>query len=250
MNHVIHFLGTNGWYDTETGKTISILIDSRDWVLVLDAGNGFSELDSVARLDKPCCIVLSHLHLDHTGGLHILNKFHFEHGLKIFVPQGQQIFLEALLSSPFTINYRNLSFPVSLHELPASLPLLPCEAEILPLVHSVPTLGIRLSLDDSIVTYCPDTGFCSNAVILARNADFLIAECAFLPGEEDPEWPHLNPESAARIALEAQAKKLILVHFDAARYKTIEMRELALHAAKKTFPNTELARDGMALPIL
>jgi len=33
----------------------------------------------------------------------------------------------------------------------------------------------------------------------------LLAECAYPPGFTRDEWPHLNPETAARIALEAEA---------------------------------------------
>ena len=39
----------------------------------------------------------------------------------------------------------------------------------------------------------PDTRLCENVVLLAEDTDLLIAECAHLPGEQNPEWPHLNP---------------------------------------------------------
>ena len=38
------FLGTNGWYDSDTGNTICILIESDDYYIVLDAGNGIDKL--------------------------------------------------------------------------------------------------------------------------------------------------------------------------------------------------------------
>ncbi|MCJ7596421.1 MAG: hypothetical protein MUO52_16765, partial [Desulfobacterales bacterium] len=68
----VHFLGTNGWYDTVTGNTVCIALDHRDFVLVLDAGNGIQRLDSISVGDRPVFIFLSHLHLDHVCGLHIL----------------------------------------------------------------------------------------------------------------------------------------------------------------------------------
>jgi ribonuclease BN (tRNA processing enzyme) len=34
----IIFLGTNGWYDTKTGNTVSILIVTKEHNIVLDAG--------------------------------------------------------------------------------------------------------------------------------------------------------------------------------------------------------------------
>jgi ribonuclease BN (tRNA processing enzyme) len=249
MGYQIHFLGTNGWYDTTTGSTICIGITGEAFGLILDAGNGIHKLETIATLDKPFYLLLSHLHLDHLCGLHILNKFRFKRGLKIFLPETQQLYLERLLSSPYTINYRDLPFEVSLHELPGAIALLPCPAEVFVLDHPVPTLGTRLHLDGKVVAYCPDTGFCANALALADRADILIAECAYRPGEEHPDWPHLNPQSAARIAREAGAKRLILIHFDANNYQTHDHRIEARAAARAIFPETEIATDGWSLPL-
>lgn len=42
----IIFLGTNGWYDTQTGNTICILMESNDYYFILDAGNGLYKADA------------------------------------------------------------------------------------------------------------------------------------------------------------------------------------------------------------
>ena len=39
------FLGTNGWYDTKTGNTTCILIETKKEYIILDAGNGFYKID-------------------------------------------------------------------------------------------------------------------------------------------------------------------------------------------------------------
>jgi len=41
----IIFLGTNGWYDSETGNTISILVQTDLVDVVFDAGYGVAKLD-------------------------------------------------------------------------------------------------------------------------------------------------------------------------------------------------------------
>ena len=64
----IIFLGTNGWYDTDTGNTICILIDSPLFTIILDAGNGIAKLDRYADFNKPAYLFLSHFHLDHIAG--------------------------------------------------------------------------------------------------------------------------------------------------------------------------------------
>ena len=72
-----------------------------------------------------------------------------------------------------------------------------------------------------------DTGYCDNAVKISRQADLLIAESSYLPGEENKKWPHLNPDLAVKLADESGAKKLILTHFAADKYN-LEKIEIAI----------------------
>ena len=85
--------------------------------------------------------------------------------------------------------------------------------------------------------------------ILAKNADLLIAECALAPGKVDTNWPHLNPEQAARIARDSKVKKLALVHFDAAAYKRSRDRNIAETKAKGIFKNSIAVKDDTYLKI-
>jgi len=62
-------------------------------------------------------------------------------------------------------------------------------------------------------------------------------------------WPHLNLETAARIAKEAEAKKLALVHFDAYLYKTLDERKEAEKIAQTVFINTFAAMDNLSISI-
>ena len=61
------------------------------------------------------------------------------------------------------------------------------------------------------------------------------------------QWPHLNPETAARIAKEAEAKRLALVHFDANIYRTLKERVAAKKYAKKVYRNVSSAMDEIQL---
>jgi ribonuclease BN (tRNA processing enzyme) len=90
----------------------------------------------------------------------------------------------------------------------------------------------------------PGYGLLRHAVALGRDADLLITECAYKSGEADETWPHLNPETAARIALEAGAKKLVLTHFAAGTYLTLAERKVSEGAAQGIFPDTLAAMDG------
>lgn len=243
------FLGTNGWYDTKTGNTICILIKTKDFYIICDAGSGIHKIDMFCKKKKTAYLLLSHFHLDHIFGLHILNKIKCFEGLHIFGPKGTKNILKKFINSPFTMPITQLPFPVRLHELPGERSKLPFPVESRPLLHSSLTLGYRIKLNKNIISYCPDTGYCENAVKLAKNTDLFIAECAFKSGQKSLKWPHLNPESAARIAKEAEAKRLALVHFDASIYRTLEERKEAEKQAQEMFENTFTATDGMRIAI-
>jgi ribonuclease BN (tRNA processing enzyme) len=245
----IIFLGTNGWYDTKTGNTLSILIAAKEHNIVLDAGNGFAKLDRVLSGSNPIFLFLSHFHLDHVIGLHTLFKFSFTQEFAIAGPKGTEKVLRALLKQPFTAPLERLAYKISILEMPGSEDRLPFKVQALDLVHPPLSMGYRFHVDGKTIAYCPDTGYCENAVTLAKGADLLISECSFLPGEASPEWPHLNPQSAARIAKEAGAARLALVHFDAAKYTTMELRKEAEKEAQRIFPNTVACEDDQVMDL-
>lgn len=245
----ITFLGTNGWYDTKTGNTVSILIQHPKYDIILDAGNGFTKIGRHLTFDKPVYLFLSHYHLDHIIGLHTLNKFYFRKGLYITGPRGLKKMLNTIVQKPYTFPFSKLPYPTRIHEVKDGQYKSPTPFECKILSHPVPTLGYRFKLNNKIITYCTDTGYCANAVRLAKNADLLITECAFKRGQELPQWPHLNPDRAAGLAKEADARKLILTHFDAGLYKTLPERHKAQNQAQETFPDVFIAMDNTVIRI-
>ena len=90
-----------------------------------------------------------------------------------------------------------------------------------------------------------DTLPCEEIEKLAQGADLLIHESTFGSDrtEEAAEFKHTTAAQAARIAKKAKVKKLVLIHFSP-RYKNVKP---LLEEAKKIFPNTVLAEDGMKL---
>ena len=243
------FLGTNGWYDSPTGNTISILLETDGAYILLDAGNGLYKADHYIGKEKPVFLFLSHLHLDHIIGLHILNKFNFSQGLNIVVQQGMKDALLHLFNYPYSLPFSNLAYPVEVIEIKDFYKTPTFSVETAEMHHAAPTIGFRFSIDGKIITYCPDTGYCDNAVKLAKDALLLIAECAFRPGEESEYWPHLNPETAARLAHNASAKHLALVHFDAYRYPDFESRQQAEIIAQAVFHDTVATRDNQVIEL-
>lgn len=248
----IKILGSNGWYSTKTGSTICSLIETKNWYIVLDAGEGMYKLDESINSDKQIFIFLSHFHLDHICGFHILNKFKFRHPLRIFGPEKTKKNLIKIIGSPYTKPLKKLETQIIIEELSEGIhnpPNTPFPIECRYLIHTDPCMGYRLNIDGRVITYCTDTGICDNMFQLSQNADVLITECSLRPGQQYTEWPHLNPEDSAKVAKKAKVRKLLLTHFDAVSYKTLEERKKAERIARKIFPNTVACYDGFEIEI-
>lgn len=245
----IMFLGTNGWFDSSTGNTTSVLIEHREYYIILDAGNGISKLRQYINYDKPVYLFLSHFHVDHISGLHTLFMNRFSKGLYIIVQRGGKKILKQIINAPFTVPIENLPFHTEIIEVCEDTNQFPFKATFLPLIHTTSTLGVRLEIDNRIITYCTDTGYCENAITLAKNADVLIAECSMRPNEVIDASIHLNPELAAKIARESDAKKLMLMHFDASRYLNMDSRAEAELNARETFAYSYASWDGLEVEV-
>jgi ribonuclease BN (tRNA processing enzyme) len=252
------FMGTNGWFASENGNTTSALIETPGRYIVLDAGDGIRRLDEFAAEKKPVDIFLSHFHLDHIAGLHILPKFRNLHHIRIFGQTGTKETLGKLLDRPFTAPLsllKTIGINVSVHDLNEGKNELDgYSVHCAPLVHADPAWGFRFEFPSSegtkILSYCTDTGPCDNLVELSRNAHALITECSLLPGAKtDAKWPHLSPEAAAEAAKSARCQQLFLTHFAAHLYQNHFERTRAQEAARAIFPATTSAKDGMAVEI-
>ena len=248
-------------------RSFAVIVSPAGRSMLIDAGEAAWDSDDgatlvaayvravlgCARLDYA---VLSHFHLDHTFGLHLLPKLAALKRIEIYGQPGTRKVLARLLNHPFTAppaELEGIGLEVGVHELKHGRNRIKgadYSVVAAPLVHADPCWGYRFEAEGKSVAYCTDTGACRNIVELARGADALITECGLLPGMEgDSEWPHLAPETAASLAREAGCKRLFLSHFAAHLYKTMEGRKKAERAARKIFPRTFAARDGASFLI-
>lgn len=244
----VMFLGTNGWYDTATGNTPCVLIETDERYIVFDAGFGFYKVKDIVRPGKPVLLFISHLHLDHLIGLHTLPLFRCDRGIDIYSPCVLAKSLRGFLKRPFTSPPRSLPSKIRFHALDGAAKL-PFPFEMRRLRHSVPCYGYRMELAGLTVTYCTDTGLCANLKRLALRADLVITECAMKPGDMSPNLFHITPETAAKVASASRAGRLALFHFDPGRYPTFAHRLDAERAARKIFPNTIAANDGTVVEL-
>ena len=244
------FLGTNGWYSTPTGDTPSILIDTEDHYLVLDAGNGLYKLDRYIKEDKPISMFVSHFHIDHVSGLHTLSKFNFKQGIDVYVGKDRSKDFETIVNPPFTVGYKprsdnafTLKTKIRLHEVSESGENVPFKVTAIKQDHAFIDHGFRFELEGKTIAYTGDCGLTDQTRKLAENADLLITECTYKNPDKLSTWGHMSPNEVATLAKESGVKQLILTHFDASLYTTLDDRKWAENEAKKIFPNTIAATD-------
>lgn len=237
--------GTNGWYTSKTGYTTCLTIDTPDYFIILDAGDGFSKIpDLYPSVNKPAFLFLSHLHMDHISGLHTLARCKFEKGLQIFGPPGISI-LSEFIGYPYTIPIPELPYSLTITEIPEGHLNIPFPVSAMYLVHTQPVYGYRFELEKTI-TFCTDTGPCAGITTLATGTDLLITECSYLPGQNNPQWPHLNPQMAIQMAEKAGARQLALVHFAGDLYTSLDQR-LTIRDIGPAFSKVIIGQDDMII---
>ncbi len=252
----IYFLGTNGWYSSPTGDTPCILIDSKDHYVIFDAGNGIYKIDKYIKEDKPISLFISHFHIDHVSGLHILNKFNFQQGIDIYFAKGRKKDFDLLVNPPYTIginknetNVYALRTKIRLHELKEGDNDINFPVRIKKLYHAYDDHGFRVVLEGKSIAYSGDTKRGQNGLLIARGVDLLIHECSNIVSPNQDIWGHTDPVQTAQFARDARVKKLILTHFGAHLYNTLEKRKEAEKKAKEIFPNTITATDDLILEV-
>lgn len=240
----IIFLGTNGWFTTDTGNTPCVLVDSKDHYVVFDAGNGIYKLDQYITETKPIYLFISHFHLDHVSGLHCLNKFNFSQGVNLYVGEGRTKDFQTLINPPFTSPKQ-----VKLKELTEGKHHIPFPTEAIEQFHAYRDHGYRVTLEGKVITYSGDCGISEGSLPLAKDADVLIHECSYKADHLPDSWGHVGPIEAAQLAKDASVKKLILTHFDASLYTSLDDRKEAEKQAQAIFPNTTAATDDLMVDL-
>jgi len=244
----ITFLGTNGWYDTETGNTPCVLIETNDRFIILDAGFGFYKVKNIIRSEKPVSLFVSHLHYDHIIGLHTLPIFKLSQGIDIYANKLIMKGLRSFLKRPYTSSVLSLPTKVRFNAVTGNSGS-PVKFETALMRHSALCHGYKFYIEDKIISYCTDTGSCAGLKKLASGADLFITECSMAPGDKAWNPFHLTPETAASVALQANAKRLALFHFDPAKYPALESRKEAENSARNIFKDTVAACDNTVIEI-
>lgn len=224
-----------------------LLVTSKNRNVLIDCGNnpvGKIEQKGV-KIEEITDLVLTHAHADHMGALPLLIMDMWlrkrQTPLKIY---GLEYTLERAKMLLDVFNWQNWGelYQVEFIRVDGDQVTLLFQDEgikvsAVEVAHSVPTMGVRIDFEESknSVVYSSDTAPCESLDNLAKGADILIQESAGFAKI------HTSPEQAGETAARAGVKKLIMIHYDAAR----DPKELLAEAGRGFAGSIELATDLM-----
>jgi len=234
------------WLETESGS------------MLLDCSADAMHRMAQENLDWPNldAIWISHLHLDHCGGL---ASFLFgtkwapqtqarRKPLKIFSCAGIERLLKAIDESNDYDLFKQ-PFPLEIREFADAdqsgfSPFEGIRCKTFKTPHTRESLAIRLTnSENKTVVYSADTGFSEELAAFASGADLFVLECSFY--KDKPVKTHLELDEAMRIAQLAEPRRLLLTHL----YPEWDAIELEVTARELWPGETIAAHDGLRIEI-
>jgi ribonuclease BN (tRNA processing enzyme) len=192
------------------------LIDTGDFRLVLDLGNGavgtLQQYTGLADVDAIC---LSHLHADHCIdmiGYSVFQNYHLagpQPRIPVYGPAGTQERLARALGG------EHLGMTDAFHFatlVPGTIEIGPLRVTTGHMNHPVETFAFRIEHDGKALAYSADTGPTETLVRLAGGADVLLCEASFVDGPDLPPDLHLTARQAGEHAARAGVGELVLTH--------------------------------------
>lgn len=250
-------LGSGTSVPHEQRASAAFWLQTQGASILLDCSVDAAHRMAQENLDWPKldAIWISHLHLDHCGGLAAL-LFGMKHApqtqtrkkpLRIFGCAGVERLLTAI-DEANDYGLRRQRFPIELNDqieaagefdFAAGL-----RAQTFSTPHTRESLALRLvNSTGQTLVYSGDTSFSEGLADFARGADLLILECSFF--REKPVETHLKLDEAMRLAALAEPRKLVLTHL----YPEWDNVDIEAESRKLWIGETIAARDGLRIEL-
>lgn len=232
----LHVIGCHGPFPCAGGATSGYLLEHEGKALLMDCGAGV--LGKLMAIYDPAMlsgICMSHLHFDHASDLLVLRYYLEKMGktLPLFVPGEDASPFRGLLSSP----------AFSLQDYPeGKMEIMGLSLETLPVRHPVPCRALKFSDGEKTFVFTGDTNDCPGLAAFASHADILLADGAFLESEWKETLPHMSAAGTAKLAREAEAKKLYITHLPVAHAPETLEKE-----ARQIFLEAYAVKPGMVI---
>jgi phosphoribosyl 1,2-cyclic phosphodiesterase len=232
---------------------------------IFDAGTGIRNLGlaEMQRQEKQhdLHIFLTHFHWDHLQGLPFFIPLYSPENSITFHSACSAEHLRHVLSGQMTNPYFPVRFDLVAAKLNfeqiygKALRLGEVEIASFPLHHPGGACGYTIDAGGARVVYGTDhehgnADADAGLLAVSQGADILIYDSQFTPEEYTSHmgWGHSTWLEATRVAAAAQVKQLVLFHHDPG-HCDVEMERI-LELARREFPNTCLATEGLTIPVL
>ena len=236
--------------------------------IVIDAGTGIRLLGEHLKTKVATVrlyLLFTHNHWDHLLGLPFFAPVYRSDtdlqmdGWPQAIPALKRVFDDHMGDGFFPVAYEELNAHRTFLNRVAKKPLIIDDAaiEATPLNHPQGCLGFRIQEEGQTLVFITDNELGINGgyrfkdfVRFARKADILIHDAQYLPEEIGSHrgWGHSTFEEAVSLALEAEAKTLLLTHHDPSRtdaqVRDIITRARGMVAARGEALQVDGAREG------
>lgn len=238
-------LGASGAFPRPGGATSGYLLEIDGHYVLIDCGSGvLGKLYEHIRLEQLEAVILTHLHSDHMSDIGVLKyamdlsrKFGQAIGkITVYAPATPEP-LAASLASPDNFEIRTIADD-------SSFELFGAVVRCFGTIHPFETVALRIEKDGRVLATTADTIICENLKPLLRQADLALMDAGSLERLRTPVMVHLTAAECGRIATEAGARRLLLIHllpfFDPAE---------SLLEACGHYPAAEIAEPGATYTI-
>jgi ribonuclease BN (tRNA processing enzyme) len=243
----VSIVGWSGSYPGPDSPASCYLIDTGDFRMVLDLGNGaVGALQRFTGLGDIDAICLSHLHGDHCLdmiGYSVFQNYHPDGPrprIPVYGPAGAEDRLAMALGSEHLGMADAFDFATL---APGTIEIGPLRVTTAHMNHPVETFGFRIEHAGKSLAYSADTGPTDALVRLAAGADVLLSEASFADGPELPPDLHMTARQAAGHATRAGVGELVLTHLVAWNDPRVSLAQ-----ASEVFDGSlRLAQSGLRL---
>lgn len=237
--------------------------------LIFDGGTGLRELgvSLLRHMPLEANLFFTHSHWDHIQGFPFFvpafvkgNRFNIYGAI---APNGstiEQRLNDQMLHPNFPVPLQIMGADLKFHDIDIgeTVKIDDVVVENALLNHPGESVGYRVSYQGKAAAYITDTEHFpdrldENVLALARDADVMVYDATYTDAEySDPKsskvgWGHSTWQEGVKIAKAANVKTLVIFHHDPAHDD--EFMDQVAADTKAVFPNSVVAREGMALDL-
>jgi ribonuclease BN (tRNA processing enzyme) len=224
-------LGCSSAVPHAASPAAGFLVEWDTTAVLLDVGQGVvRRLEAILDPRELAGIVIGHMHADHFLDLAGL-RYIFPWGeqaavrLPVHLPPGGTRRLDALAEAiSERPRFFDAAYAIDEYDPDEALEIGPLTFRFRRGRHYIPAWAMSVEAPDGArIVYTGDTGPSDAIVDFARDADLLLIEAGLRStADDDPERGHLTAPEAIDMAVRAQARETLLVHYAPARRAEIE----------------------------